>query len=110
MNCLPSLREGYIKKYRTIIDPERFGKNLPIIFNFDVNLDNLRQTVKELKSFNCLTDVYIAASNPSIVAFGNFKDKNQLNEFLMNDLSRLPIKGYKVTTILEKVKENIYSI
>lgn len=99
-------REGYIKKYNTVIEPEKFGKKLMILFNFDVELQKLKQTVTELKKYNSLTKIYIAASNPSIVAFGFFKDQNELNDFLMKELAQLPIKGYRITTILDKIKES----
>ena len=103
-------REGYIKKYQTIINPKKFGKKITIIFNLDVDLCDLKKTIKELKNFNSLSNISIATGNPSIVAVGLFENHDELNNFIMKRLVNLPIKNYNITTILEEVRESNFNI
>ncbi|UCH88694.1 MAG: Lrp/AsnC family transcriptional regulator [Thermoplasmata archaeon] len=102
--------EGYIKKYTMIIDPEKFGKKLTAIFYLNVPVSKIRKCIKELEKFDFITNVYSTTGNYSIHAMGIFKSHDDLNKFISDNLSSMPIQEFMVTTVLKKYKDYFYEL
>lgn len=102
--------EGYIKKYTTIINPVKFGKRVTAIFNFNMPLDQITKVVKELKKYDFISNIYFTTGHYSIHALGVFENHDELNRFLIDKLSHMPIREYVISTVLERFKEQFFEV
>jgi Lrp/AsnC family transcriptional regulator for asnA, asnC and gidA len=102
--------EGYIGKYTTIINPAKFGKRVTAIFNFNIPLDQITKVAKELKKYDSISNIYFTTGHYSIYAFGVFENHEELNKFLIDKLSHLPIREYVISTVLERFKEQYFEL
>ena len=103
-------KEGYITKYTTIVNPVKFGKRVTAIFNFNIPLDQISRFVKELKKYDFISNVYFTTGHYSICVLGVFESHDDLNRFLIDKLSHMPIREYVVSTVLERFKEQFFEL
>jgi Lrp/AsnC family transcriptional regulator for asnA, asnC and gidA len=103
-------KEGFIKKYTMEIEPKKFGKKLAAIFQLNVPVDKMKKCIRDLEKYDYISNVYSTTGNYSIYAFGVFDDHDDLNRFISDDLSRMPIQEFMVTTILKKHKDDFYQL
>ncbi|MFW9879044.1 MAG: Lrp/AsnC family transcriptional regulator [Candidatus Thorarchaeota archaeon] len=102
--------KGFIIKYTTVLDPKKFGKKVTAIFNFNVPLDQITIFSNLLKKFENITNVYFTTGHYSICAMGIFDNHEDLNKFLIDQLSKTSIREYVVSTVLERYKEQFYEL
>ena len=102
--------KGYITKYTTKLDPKKFGKKITAIFNFNVPLDQIKSFANDLKKYENLISIYFTTGHYSINAMGIFENHEDLNRFLIDHLSKTPIREYVVSTVLEQYKEQFYEL
>jgi Lrp/AsnC family transcriptional regulator for asnA, asnC and gidA len=102
--------KGFIVKYTTILDPNKLGKKITAIFNFNVPLDQIKIFAKDLKKYENIINIYFTTGHYSICAMGIFENHEELNNFLIEHLSNKPVREYVVSTVLERYKEQIYSL
>ena len=102
--------EGYIKKYTLILNSNKFGKKVTALFNFNAPLNKIKYFANSLTRYDNITNVYFTTGSYSICAIGIFENHDELNQFLINQLSRMPIRDYVVSTILERYKEQIFDL
>jgi Lrp/AsnC family transcriptional regulator for asnA, asnC and gidA len=101
---------GYIIKYTTVINPNKFGKKVMAIFNFNVPLDKIKEFAYFLKKYDDITNVYFTTGSYSIYATGIFDNHDAVNRFLMDDLSKMPIRDFVVSTVLQRYKEQFFEL
>ena len=101
---------GYIIKYTTKLDPKKFGKRVTAIFNFNVPLDQIKSFANDLKKYENIVNIYFTTGHYSINAMGIFENHEDLNRFLIDNLSKTPIREYVVSTVLEQYKEQFYEL
>jgi DNA-binding Lrp family transcriptional regulator len=102
--------EGYITKYTLILNSAKFGKKVTALFNFNPPLNQVKKFANALSKYDNITNVYFTTGSYSICAIGIFEDHDELNKFLINQLSQMPIRDYVVSTILERYKEQIFDL
>lgn len=102
--------EGYIANYTIQLNPKKFGKNIIAIFNLNVLPENIKGTLKYLKSIDYLTEIYLTTGNFSIIAIGYFEDNVAVTKFISENLKNVKMIDYDVITVLEKVKHELYGI
>lgn len=101
---------GYIIKYTTILNPNKLGKKVTAIFNFNVPLNQIKNFSHTLKKFENITNIYFTTGQHSICAIGIFENHEKLNSFLIDHLSKTSIREYVVSTVLERFKEQFYEL
>lgn len=102
--------EGLISEYTIRLDPKKFGKNISAIFNLNVLPENLNRALENLKTMDCLTEIYLTTGNFSIIAIGHFEDRDDLTKFITENLKKIKMIDYDVITVLRRVKHELYSI
>ena len=102
--------EGYILKYTIRLDPIKFGKNLNVIFMLNILPEHIKTALEYLKSMDCLTQIYLTTGDISIVAIGYFEDRTVLTSFITEKLRKIKIVDYNVITVLQKSKNQLFSI
>jgi Lrp/AsnC family transcriptional regulator for asnA, asnC and gidA len=103
-------RSGYIRDFALLLNPKKFGKYVKAIFLISTELSNAKDCVKRLKRFPQIINIYFTTGEYSILAVGLFDDDEDLNQFLINKLSKLDIHQYNVITVLDKIKESYFEI
>jgi DNA-binding Lrp family transcriptional regulator len=73
-------------------------------------VNKIKRCIKDLEKFSFVTSVYSTTGNFSIHVLAYFDDLDDLNNFISQKLSQMPIQDFLVTTILEKHKENYYQL
>jgi DNA-binding Lrp family transcriptional regulator len=101
---------GYISNYTIELNPKKFGKNVMAIINLNVKPENIEDTLNYLKSIVNLTEVYLTTGNFSIIAIGYFEDNNGVTHFITEHLKNVKIIDYEMTTVLNKIKHEMYGI
>lgn len=101
---------NYILTYTTIINPKKFDRKVMAILNFNLPLDQVIRFAGYLKKFENITNIYFTTGHYSIQTIGFFENHDALNKFLLDDLSKMPIRDYTVTTVLEQFKEQIFEL
>jgi Lrp/AsnC family transcriptional regulator for asnA, asnC and gidA len=98
-------KEGFIKNYTVVLDPKKFGKNLPVIFNLKVLPENIKKAIDYLKKIDALEVVYLTTGTYSVVTIGFFKNQKEITDFIMTKLKNVPLVEYDVAQILKKEGE-----
>lgn len=101
-------REGYIKKYVALLDPERMGCAVVVFINITVK-DHNRQARKdmleELVSYPEILELYNTSGTYDFVAKGRFKNIVDYRNFLVDTLSNLSnISDIDSHIVLEELK------
>jgi Lrp/AsnC family transcriptional regulator for asnA, asnC and gidA len=108
---IKTLKEnGYIHDFTLLLNPKKFGKNVITIIMISTELSKVKNCTKELNRFSQIIDIYFTTGNYSIIAVGLFDDDEDLNDFLVTKLSKLPINQYNVVTVLDRIKESFFKI
>jgi Lrp/AsnC family transcriptional regulator for asnA, asnC and gidA len=102
--------DGYIRNYTAIINPSKFGKKVTALFNFNPPLNEVKRFANKLTMYENITNVYFTTGGYSICAIGIFDNHDELNRFLIDHLSKMPIRDYIVSTILERYKEQVFEL
>ena len=102
--------EGYITNYTIQLNPKKFGKNIMVIFNFNVLPENINASLDFLKSIDYLTEIYLTTGNYSIIAIGYFEDNPAVTKFITENLKKVEMIDYDVITVLNRVKHGLYGI
>ena len=90
-------KEGYIKDYRTRLDPAKFGKPFKVMFLMRIAEQDIRKVLMEFPSCNELVTIYRVTGSYSVVAVGYFKDQNHMQDFVDRHL----MKRTHITEIIE---------
>jgi len=102
--------EGFIKNYTIKLNPKKFGKNIMVIFNFNVLPESINDSLDFLKSIDSLTEIYLTTGNYSIIAIGYFEDNQAVTRFITENLKKVEMIDYDVITVLNRVKHELYGI
>ena len=102
--------KGYIIKYTTVLNPNKFGKKVTAIFHFNVPLHQIKTFSIKLRKYENITNIYFTTGQYSICAMGIFENHEELNRFLIDHLSKTSIREYVVSTVLERFKEQFYEL
>ena len=102
--------EGYISDYTIRLNPKKFGRNITAIFNLNVLPENIEKALEYLKSLDCLTEIYLATGDFSIIAIGYFEDNAAITRFITENLKNVKMIDYDVITVLQRVKHELYAI
>jgi DNA-binding Lrp family transcriptional regulator len=103
-------KEGFISNYTIRLNPKKFGKNISAIFNLNVLPENINRALTQLKTMNCLTEIYLTTGSFSIIAIGFFEDRDELTQFITEKLKKIKMIDYDVITVLQRIKHELYSI
>jgi Lrp/AsnC family transcriptional regulator for asnA, asnC and gidA len=102
--------DGYIHDFTLLLNPKKFGKNVITILMISTDLNKVKDCTNELNKFSQIIYIYFTTGNYSIIAIGLFDDDEDLNNFLVNKLSKLPINQYNVVTVMDKIKDSFFKI
>ncbi len=102
--------EGYIANYTIRLNPRKFGKKITAIFNLNVLPENIPSALDYLRSIDCITQIYLATGDYSIISIGYFEDHNAVKDFITNNLKKIEINNFDVITVLERVKHGLFVI
>jgi DNA-binding Lrp family transcriptional regulator len=98
---------GCIKGYSCIVDPEKIGKELAVIFLIKMQPNKIMESMGRLMRIECLTNIYQTTGSHSIVAKGYFENAKELSKFMENDLFlNYQIQDCEVKTVLRPIKES----
>jgi DNA-binding Lrp family transcriptional regulator len=81
-------KEGYIKDYRTRLDPAKFGKPFKVMFLMKIEEQDIRKVLMEFPSCNELVTIYRVTGPYSVAAIGYFKDHNHMQDFIDRHLMK----------------------
>ena len=96
---------GVIKGYIPVVDPEYFGINLFAIIALRISQGKLLETQKEIAEDSHTVAVYDITGEWDSLIIGNFKDREDLNRFIKNVLSRKYVDRTVTHIVLNVVKE-----
>ncbi len=97
---------GCIKGYSCILDPEKIGKALSVVFLIKMPPNKIVEYMGQLMKIDNFTHIYQTTGNHSIVARGYFENAEELNKFMENDLFlNFNIHDFEVLTVLKNIKE-----
>ena len=96
---------GVIKGYIPVVDPEYFGINLFAIIALRISQGKLLETQKEIAEDSRTVAVYDVTGEWDSLIIGNFKDREDLNRFIKNVLSRKYVDRTVTHIVLNVVKE-----
>jgi DNA-binding Lrp family transcriptional regulator len=90
-------KEGYIRDYRTRLEPSKFGKPFKIMFLMKIEEQDIRKVLMEFPSCNELVTIWRITGPYSVAAIGHFRDQMHMQDFIDRHL----MKKTKITEIIE---------
>ena len=81
--------EGYFTGFITAIDPKKFGKNITVIFGLNISPSMVEAVTNRLKVLPQVTLMYSVSGNFNLMVHGIFKDQEDLNSFLSNEIFKI---------------------
>ena len=106
INRIKKLEESsVIKGYIPVVDPEYFGLNLIAIIALRISQGKLLETQKEIAEDPHTVAVYDITGEWDSLIIGIFKDREDLNRFIKNVLSRKYVVRTVTHIVLNVVKE-----
>jgi len=104
-------KDGYIKSYTILLNPKKFGKNLLVIFNLEVEPKAMRTILPKLAGLDEFIKIYQTTGQFSVIAIGLFDNEDSLTRFINNKLLfEFPIQNYTVEVVMKKIKDTDYEI
>jgi len=104
-------KDGYIKSYTILLNPRKFGKNLLVIFNLEVEPKAMRTILPKLAGLDEFIKIYQTTGQFSVNAIGLFDNEDSLTRFINNKLLfEFPIQNYTVEVVMKKIKDTDYEI
>jgi len=104
-------KDGYIKSYTILLNPKKFGKNLLVIFNLEVEPKAMRTILPKLAGLDEFIKIYQTTGQFSVIAIGLFDNEDSLTRFINNKLLfEFPIQNYTVEVVMKKIQDTDYEI
>jgi len=100
-------KDGIIRKYTIIVDPEKLGYNSISIVGVDVEPEKLLSVVKELKEKDYVKCLAITTGDHMIVMTVWAENNRKLTEIIQNIGSLEGVKKVCPSIVLEIVKEQL---
>jgi len=108
---LKSLREeGYLLGFRTVLNPRKFGKKITAVISLKTDLSDINQVKKNLLEMPELLMVFYVSGKYPFSVIGLFDDHDDLQHFLNNSLSDIPINEFDVKVIIDEIKDTDFMI
>ena len=102
---------GYFKGYSLKLSATHFGKNIQVVFSFNVRPDSLASSLRKLAHYHEFTKVYRCSGEYSIVCIGFFNDNEHLEEFLNKKmLVEIPVTNWAEHIVLKRYKNDEFNI
>jgi len=100
------IEEGVIK-VAAVANPYALGFKAPAIIGLHVNLDGLEETAEQLAALPGVRYVAITTGNFDIILEGYWADNEQLSNFLLKELPKVPgINGPQTSLLLRIVRQS----
>ena len=104
-------KEGYIKNYVLLLNPNKFGKKTLAFFNLEMQPKKMKSSLKKIIGVEEFIKIYQTTGQYSIKAIGLFDDDTDLTNFINNKLLMdFPIQNYTVEIVTNSIKDTIYYI
>ena len=106
-----ALREdGFLLGFRTVLDPRKFGKKITAVISLKTDLSDVNRVKRELLEMpELLMVLYVSGKYPFTV-LGLFEDHDDLQHFLNNSLSDIPVNEFDVKIIIDELKDSDFKI
>ncbi len=98
------LEEGIIKQFNLLLDYHKLGRIIKAFIGLRINPKFLRQIVEHLKENPDVQVLYRTTGNVDLFVEVIFKDMEELNSFLENELTVDGITGTEVTIVIGPYK------
>ena len=102
--------EGFLLGFRTVLNPRKFGKKITAVISLKTNLSDINQVKKDLLEMPELLMVFHVSGKYPFTIVGLFEDHEDLQHFLNNSLSDIPINGFDVKVIIDEIKDTEFVI
>jgi len=102
--------EGFLLGFRTVLDPRKFGKKITAVIFLKTDLSEINHVKKNLLEMPELLVVFQVSGTYPFTVVGLFEDHDDLQRFLDNDLSDLPIIEFDVKIIIDEIKDSDFTI
>ena len=102
--------EGFLLGFRTVLDPRKFGKKITAVIFLKTDLSEINHVKKNLLEMPELLVVFQVSGTYPFTVVGLFEDHDDLQRFLDNDLSDLPIIEFDVKIIIDEIKDSNFTI
>lgn len=98
-------KSGIIKGYIPVVDPQIIGLKLTAIIALRISKGNLLETQRRIAEDSRIVSVYDITGEWDSMVIGYFRDRDDLNEFIKNLLSKENIDRSVTHVVLNVVKE-----
>ncbi|MBS3818549.1 Lrp/AsnC family transcriptional regulator [bacterium] len=98
-------KSGIIKGYIPVVDPQIIGLKLTAIIALRISKGNLLETQRRIAEDSRIVSVYDITGEWDSMVLGYFRDRDDLNEFIKNLLSKENIDRSVTHVVLNVVKE-----
>jgi Lrp/AsnC family transcriptional regulator for asnA, asnC and gidA len=102
--------EGYIKNYTIRLNPKKFSKEVIAILDLNVLPEYINDALDFLKSIEFLNEIYLTTGRYPITIIGQFEDNKAVTKFITDDLKKIQLIDYEVSTVLQRVKHELFGI
>lgn len=102
--------EGFLLGFRAVLDPVKFGKKITAVISFKTDLSEINNVKRELLQIPEFLMVLHVSGNFPFVAVGLFKDHDDLDHFLNNTLSNIPVREYDVKVLIDEIKDSDFML
>jgi len=103
-------KQGIIKRYVAILDPEMLDKSLVVFLNLTIkehNMDARSLLLKKLTDLNEITELYHTSGTYDFVAKVRFANVKEYKEFLVNKVASIEnISDIESHIVLEEIKHS----
>ncbi|HHV79433.1 MAG TPA: Lrp/AsnC family transcriptional regulator [Firmicutes bacterium] len=100
------ISEGIVK-VAGVANPHALGFKAPAIICLKIELDRLEEAVKRLAELPSVRYVALTTGNCDVIIEGLWADNEQLSDFLLNQLCKVPgVKDIQTSLLLRIVKQS----
>jgi len=101
-------KQGIIKRYVAILDPEMLGRSLVVFLNLTIkehNMEARNKLLKKLTDMDEITELYHTSGTYDFVAKVRFSNIKEYKEFLVNKVASVEnISDIESHIVLEEIK------
>lgn len=100
-------KEGILKGYVPIIDPEKVGFGLKAVILVRISKGQLMEVEEKIAHFSNITEVYDITGDFDALIVGVFKDRSHLNDFVKKIQTFENVERTNTLLVLNTVKQDV---
>ncbi|MFH0987025.1 MAG: Lrp/AsnC family transcriptional regulator [Candidatus Micrarchaeota archaeon] len=98
-------KSGVIKNYHARFDFVKLGYTLPTLIGVSIRRGENSSFIKKLEKNKCIYGLYFVTGEYDLIIAANFKNINELNEFINKELGDTLVEKSNTYLILKTLKE-----